>query len=455
MQSLWMRFFAAALVLLVAVQPAAAQSLLRDAETEREIRRMITPILLAAELEPDAVSLFLISDQSTNAFVAGGQNIFMHSGLILNATNVNQVLGVLAHEAGHISGGHIVRFQDGARGASAISIISMLLGAAAIAAGSPDAGIAIFGGGQQAALRNFLAYSRVQEASADQAGAQFLDAAGISGEGLIEFFEALQDQEFLLAVNQDPYVRSHPLTTDRIVRLRERVQASPHYGKPPSPENEHAFQRIKAKLAGYVYHPRITLQLYPESDTSLYARYARVYAYDKALEWDKALGEAESLIAEFPDDPYFREIAGQILYENGRIEESLPHLKRAKELAPREPLILTAYGQALAALETEETDAEALAVLELAAALDPYNDSAWYHLATIYSRHENEPLASLAAAERMALYGRHGQAAFHAKKAVDTLPVGSPKHLRAQDILLIAQSNIEETRGQRGRGRNR
>ncbi|MCG8504472.1 MAG: M48 family metalloprotease, partial [Sphingomonadales bacterium] len=137
-----MRFFAAALVLLAAVQPAAAQSLLRDTETEREIRRMITPILLAAELEPDAVSLFLISDQSINAFVAGGQNIFMHSGLILNATNVNQVLGVLAHEAGHISGGHIVRFQDGARGASAISIISMLLGAAAIAAGSPDAGIA-------------------------------------------------------------------------------------------------------------------------------------------------------------------------------------------------------------------------------------------------------------------------------------------------------------------------
>lgn len=449
-----MMLFGLAMLMLAGtgLRAANAQSLLRDAETERAINEMIRPILIAGGLDPAAVRIYLINDNNINAFVYGGQNIFIHTGLILQSDNVNQVLGVLAHETGHITGGHLRRRDEQFKGASAYQIAGLILGAAAIAAGAGDAGIGLLLGGQTAALRSALKYSRAQEAAADQAGAGFLETAEISGLGMLETFDKFRDQEYLRQVNQDPYVRSHPLNSARIASLEDRVTNSRFFNKPPDPATEDAFQRLKAKLAGYVYTPpRVALQIYPESDQSVYGRYARVYAYDRMRRWDDALAEADSLIAEFPDNPYYYEIKGQILFENGRVAESLEPYKKAFDLAPDEPLIMSGYGQALVAMETPEYDALALPVLRTSARLDRENGFTFYQLAIVYTRLGDPARADLMTAERMMLYGQYGQAARHASLAIRGLDSGTPEWLRAQDVAVFAESSFREQQGGRRR----
>ncbi|RMF08524.1 MAG: M48 family peptidase, partial [Alphaproteobacteria bacterium] len=320
--------FATAFAVLVAIaDPALARrdppTIIRDAELENIIRRISVPLFEAAGLDAGAVRTYIVRDNTLNAFVAGGQNVFVNTGLIMAADNVNQLVGVLAHETGHISGGHLARFQDGLKGASATSIISMLLGAAAIASGAGDAGMAILLGGQEAAQRAVLAYSRTQEAAADQAAMQFLNKTGQSGRGLVDFFERLGDQELLYTTNQDPYVRSHPLTRDRINALKDQVEESPYADAPNPDDFDDLFERMKAKLVGYFQPPRATFAKYPEHDKSLYARYARAYAYHQDHDVEKALAEIDSLLAEYPDDPYFWEARGFILFENGMISQAI------------------------------------------------------------------------------------------------------------------------------------
>ena len=430
---------------------AMAQQFLRDAETEIFIRKLSTPIFEAAGLEPDAIGIYLINDNTMNAFVAAGQNMFLHSGLIMQSDNANQLLGVIAHETGHIAIGHDASRGDLSRGASAMTIISMLLGAAAIVAGSPDAGIGLILGGQTSAQRLMLRNLRVWEASADQAGAAYLKTAGMSGRGLVEFFEKLRGQEYIMQIRQDPYVRTHPLTGDRIARLRHNVENSPYWNTETDPALEAEFQRIKAKLAGYVLPTRVTFRKYPVGDTSPVARYARIYAYDREVNWEMALQEARSLVEEFPDDPFYNEITGQIYLENGMVGESLPYYRRMAELMPHEPLLLTSLGHALVSMDDPELDKEAIRVLELAVALDPFNDLGFRQLAVAYSRSGLDAYASYATAEMFLLQRRLGDAMMHAKRAVDNLPTGSPRWLRAQDITVMAEAEVQRQRGRRRR----
>src|SRR5690606_5084126 len=277
--------------------------------------------------------------------------IFINTGLIMAADNVNQLVGVIAHETGHITGGHLARFQEGLKGASAISIAGMMLGAAAIAMGGGDAGMAILLGSQEAAMRSVLSYSRTQEASADQAAMKFLDASGQSGQGLVGFFEKLSGQEYLYTTNRDPYVRSHPLTRDRINALSNLVEQSPYRDAANPPQADEMFDRMKAKLWGYFKPPHTTFRQYPPADTSANARYARAYAYNKERNIDAAFREAASLVRDYPDDGYFWELQGFLLFQNGRIVESIEPFRRSVALLPKEPLILLQLAQALIATE--------------------------------------------------------------------------------------------------------
>ena len=391
--------------MLASAQTAYAQVMLRDAETEWFLRKISDPIFVAAKLDPKSVNMYILGANELNAFVAGGQNIFILSGLILESKDVNNLIGVIAHETGHISGGHNVRRSEMGQGSTAIAILSMIAGAAAIAAGAGDAGAGIMMGGQTMAQRTMLKYNRTQEATTDQAGAKFLEATETSGRGLVEFFDRLRDQEFLNHVSQDPYVRTHPLSSERVARLTTLMQESPYWDKPVNPEYEYWFKRVKAKLMGYMQPTRVTLLNYPVNDKSVEARYARVYAYNKGLQWDKAIEEAKSLVHDFPDDPYFQEITGQILLENGRVDESLPYFRRSAELLPNHPLILMSLGHALVALEDRKHDKEARDVLENVVHHDPENSFAWRQLSVVYARDKDEGLTNMATAEYFALTG--------------------------------------------------
>ena len=446
------RLLALVAVILMTVQPVQAQSILRDAETEALLRDMAAPLVEAAGLEPGNVDVVMINDRSINAFVAGGQIVYIHSGLIDAADTANEVQGVIAHELGHITGGHIIRSRDGINKAGNISILSMLLGAAALLAGASEAGLGVIAAGQQAAIGNYLAFSRVQESSADAAGAEYLSRAGLSGRGSLAFFGKLQNQEFRYGRSQADeatFSRTHPLSGDRIVVLRETYQADPAWLTPDDAALQKRFERVKAKLFGYQSEPGRTLQRYPETRLDVPARYARAYAYHKNALVDRALDEAEALLLSDPNDPYFLELKGQVLLESGRPADAIEPLRKATRLSQSEPLIASMFGHALIATEDDTHHDEAERVLRTAVARDRLNPFAWYQLGVVYAAKGDIPRARLASAEQQIMRRQYDLAIRSAQVAEVGLPEGSPDWLRAQDIGLQARAELEQLRDSR------
>ncbi|MBS3961259.1 MAG: M48 family metalloprotease [Sandarakinorhabdus sp.] len=449
-----------ALCLLVLAQimaPAAsAQSILRDAETEQFFRDIGTPLMEAAGLDPRAVTIGLIGDPSINAFATLGQRIYFFSGLIVAADDVREVQGVLAHELGHVAAGHAVRFNEGISPASNISILSLVVGAALIAAGAGDAGMAAMMAGQQAAQGKFLAFSREQESRTDQAAAGYLEKAGVDGSGMISFFRQLQGDEYRLAIPQDnAYNRTHPLSGERISQLQNVLERSPYWQKGADPVLQARYQRIRAKLIGFVSEPRATLKAYPPSDVSAPARVARAYAFHKLAEDEKAIAEIDALIAQYPADPFLLELKGQVLLESGRVQESLPPLREAVALSGGNPLIASMLGHALVQSGEKYEDAEAFAeaekVLRTSLARDNQNPFAWLQLETVYERRGDGPRLALATAERLNISGGDPRAALNAATvASQGLPRDTPEWMRAQDIVMTSKNQVEDMKGRRG-----
>jgi predicted Zn-dependent protease len=433
------------LLFFAAARPAlAAQEVLRDSETELLFQQISTPLIEAAGLNPKSVKVVLLRDPEINAFVAQGQVVYIHSGLLTTADNVNQLQGVIAHELGHVAGGHAIRIYEGAKQATIITILSLVLGAAAVAAGAGDAGMGIFAAGQQAAMGQFLAFSRAQESSADLAGASYLSKAGVSGRGSLEFFKKLQNQEYRLAIYaKDSYDRTHPLSQERIQALSELYQKDAAWNRKSDPALEVRFQRVKAKLIGYVT-PNEAVKFYPESDQSIPGHYARAYAYHLGAYPDKANAEADALLATAPDDPFFLELKGQILLEGGHPKEAVAPLRKAVANAPNMPMIAVMLGHALVASEDSKNFAEAKQILKTAVNRDNDNPFAWYQLGIVYDREGDEPRAALATAERSNLEGENKIALASARMAMAGLPQGTPDYLRAQDIAMVSETALKK-----------
>ena len=433
---------------LASARPVAAAdespSILRDAETEALFRDIAAPLVEAANLDNKSVRVVLIRDDEINAFVAGSQNVYINSGLLTSSDNVNQLQAVIAHELGHVAGGHAIRMGEGAREATGISLATMVLGAIAIAAGAPEAGMGLLAMGQRAALGQFLAFTRAQETSADLAGVKYLSVAGISGKGSLEFFKKLQNQEYRLAIYAtDSYERTHPLSGERISILENLYKKDPAWDRPSDPQLEARFQRVKAKLFGFV-NSRQAIIKYPESDQTVPAHYARAYAYHLGAYPEKALSEAEALLKTNPHDPYFLELKGQIYLESGRPAEAIAPLREATERSGRAPLIASMLGHALISTEDKKNYAEAKTILKTAVSADNENPFAWYQLGMIYDQEGDTPRAALATAERNNLEGNPKLALASAEMAMRGIPAGSPDYLRAQDIAMVSRTELKK-----------
>ena len=428
-------------------QPAFAQeadaSVLRDSETELLFKDISKPLIQAAGLDPNSVRVVLLNDPEINAFVATGQTVYIQSGLIQAVDNVNQLQGVIAHELGHVAGGHSIRLQEGAKEATGISIATLVLGALALAAGVPgDAGMGIMMAGQQAAMSKFLAFTRTQEASADQAGASYLSKAGVTGKGMLDFFNKLQNQEYRLAIyDTDSYARTHPLSSERVQALEQRFKSDASWSKPVDAALDARFQRIKAKLNGFL-DPKHAVVKYPESDQSVPGHYARAYAYHLGGYPDKALSEADALLATNPHDPFFLELKGQILLEGGKPADAIPVLREATQTSGDMPLIAAMLGHALVATENPKYFPEAKQVLKAAVSRDNEDPFAWYQLGIIYDREGDIGRAALATAERSNLEGQNKIALASAQTAMKAIPAGSPDYLRAQDIAMVSRAEL-------------
>jgi predicted Zn-dependent protease len=425
------------------VAEAAAQerrlSFIRDAEIEHTIRTFAEPIARTAGINPAAMDYYLVADRSMNAFVAGGQNMFLNTGTLVEAQDAAELIGVMAHEFGHVAGGHLVRGQDQLDRARRTALLSTLLGvAAAVAAGSSGAGAAVVAGGQGMAQRNFLAYTRQMETAADQAAVTYLDRVGITSEGLLAFMQRLEDQELLPESAQVEYVLTHPLTSSRIDFLENHVANSPRTGAPLPAGWPDLFARSRAKLIGFM-EPQRAMQLYPATATDIPSYYGHTIALYRRGDFPGALARMDRLIDAEPQNPYFHELKGQMLLETGRAAEARPHYQRAADLAPDQPLILIALAQTkIQAGGRADLDS---AIEDLRRATDrPGGASplAWRLLATAYGRTDRMGLAAVALAEEALVHGDREQAVAQARRALDLLPAGSPGHLRARDIEAVA-----------------
>ncbi|HAC57767.1 M48 family metalloprotease [Parvibaculum sp.] len=421
-----------------AALPAAAQgriSIISDAETEAMLREYSDPIFQAAGIDPRAVKIHLVNDRNLNAFVANGQQMFVHTGLITIVDTPSELIGVIAHETGHMSGGHLVKRREEFESMSMPVIASMILGVGAIAAGQGDAGMALIMGSQHIAQRSLLAFTREQEASADQAGATFLQRSGQSGKGMLDLFGSMRDQELLSANRQDPYARSHPMSGERLAALEARVTASPYFDKPDSPERIHQFKMVQAKLHGFLDEPGVTFNRYPPSDTSDYALYARAVAYHRTGQLDKALAELEPLLKRDPDNPYVWEVKGQIYFESGKVEDAIAAYRKSVELKPSDEQLHLGLGRALLAREGTGSTNEAIEHLQIATKSGE-QAFGYYQLSIAYGQLNDIGMAELSAAQYYDALGAVGEAKGHATRALKLLKQGSPEWLRAQDIAI-------------------
>jgi predicted Zn-dependent protease len=418
------------------VGPAWADgvSLLRDAEIETALRTWATPIWLAAGLDPAGVHIYIVADPQLNSFVAGGQNLFMNTGTILRSETPNQLIGIMAHETGHMAGGHLARSEEAMRNATIEGIIAMAVGAAAaVATGSGAPVAAGMLGGENIAEHSFLSFSVTQEASADQAGLSFLDRTHQSARGLLQFFEILEQEELLTAGHQDPYLRTHPLTSQRVDYVRHHIENSPYSDAKDPPEWLEMHRRIKAKLIGFLQPPPQTLGALKPDDKSIATRYERTIAEYRVPDLAKAVPDVDALIHDEPNNPYFHELKGQMLFENGRIAEAVGSYDQAVKLKPENALLRVELAQVQLETNDPALVPKALFNLEQAIHFEDRNPDAWHFLAIAYGRSNKMGMMALALAEEGIASGDYRLAREQAARAIKLLPPG-PARQQAEDL---------------------
>ncbi len=425
-----------------ATAPVAANaqglSTLRDAEIEAFLDDYTHPLLAAAGINPKSIKIIIVNDPTFNAF-AGGRYIGVNTGLFTFAETPNEIEGVLAHETGHLAGNHSAKTAEAMANAGTPMILSLVLAAGAIAAGAPGAGMGILGLGQNVALADFLVYSRSQEATADQSSITYLDRLGRSSKGAMDIWSRIRNYQIISGQRANPYLQSHPLANERFSALQERAMKSPHFEKRDSPEEIHRLALIKAKIKGFLHKPNETLRDYPLSDQSDPAHYARAVAYYKYSDIEKALNEIKVLTEKHPDNPYFQELEGQILFEYGRTNESIAPHKKSVELLPDNALMRINLARALIASYEPALVQEATSQLKRATIIEPDNSFAWYELARAYSQQGDEAKANLATAESRFHGGAMPDANQFARRALPGLERGTSEWRRAMDIILATQ----------------
>jgi predicted Zn-dependent protease len=432
---------------LVVAGPAAAQGipLLQDTETERTLKSYEDPIITAAGLDPAAVKLYIVNDSTINAFVAEGQNIFVNSGLFIQLKTPNELKGVLAHETGHIAGGHLSRDSAAIEKAEIPMLLSLVVGVAAMIAGAGEAGMLIMQGGGQIAQAQFNAFSRDQEATADQMGQKFLRMTHQSGEGMVDVFNRMADEQARAMAHPDQYASDHPADRDRVASLQEIADSSPYAKTKDSPEDQHEFDMIKAKMLGYLAPVADVIKYYPPGNTSKPARYARAMAYMRQPALANALGEINSLIKDEPKNPYFYEMLGQIYVMMSKPEQGIGPYQKSVDLVPDAPELRVALASAQLATERRAMAQPALDNLKASLLIDNENAFAWYEAAQAYSQLDNKPMADLATAERYYNSGDPKCLVF-AQRALAELDKGSPEWQRAGDIVAIVTPLIQKQR---------
>lgn len=425
-------------------QGGRGPAIIRDAEIEALLRDYTRPILKVAGLGQQNVEVVLIGDRSFNAFVADGKRIFVNVGALMDSETPNQIIGVLAHETGHIAGGHLARMREQIAGLQTMAIVGMLLAGAGVAAGAAAGGSSSAVGGaaagaitapQEMIRRSLLSYQRSEENAADRSAVRYLTETQQSAKGMLETFKRFESEQLFLSKRIDPYLLSHPMARERIAALEELAKASPYYNAKDPPALQARHDLMRAKLYGFVERPDVVARRYPLSDTSLPAQYARAISAYRFGNVNDAVGKIDALIAKQPGNPYFLELKGQALLEAGRAGQAVAPLKQAVSMTGGNPLIRAMLGQALVQSGNPAYTDEAIRELVFATQRDPNSASAWRSLAMAYGRKGDLANADLASAQSYMASGEFRTGQEIAARARQRFPQGSPGWLKADDIL--------------------
>jgi predicted Zn-dependent protease len=418
---------------------------LRDAETEQLLRDYTRPILRAAGMEKQNIQMVIINQGVFNAFVADGRRIFVNYGAILQSETPNQIIGVMAHETGHLAGGHLSKMREQMARAQTQMIIAMLLGAGALAAGAgsgggggsglTNAGAAMLSAPGEVIRRTLLSYVRQQEENADKAGVKFLTATGQSAKGMYETFKRFTDEGLFAARGTDPYVQSHPMPAARVAALEELARSSPYWDKKDDPALQLRHDMVRAKISAFMERKDTVYRRYPMSNNSLPARYAHAIATYRHGDLRSALAQVDALIQQQPNNPYFYEVRGQALLEGGKPLEAIAPLRKAVQLSNNAPLIEMLLGQALVAADNKAYTDEAIAILRAAVARESEAPLGFMQLAMAYGRKGDYAQADLASAQAAYLRGDNKTARDLASRAKTRFAIGTPGWVKADDIV--------------------
>jgi predicted Zn-dependent protease len=435
------------------VSPMAARAqqpqlnIVRDTEIEEILHHEMDPVFAAANMDPKRVQLYVVADNDTvNAETGSGYNMIVFSGLLLKTKTPNELIGVLAHETGHMARGDVARVGEMEHSAMAPMIIGLGLGILAALAGAPDAAAGLIYSGGYFGQINALAFSRDDESRADQAAITYLEKAGYSAQGIVDFFNYFRSEEVFTDIKKYPFWVDHPLSDERLESLAVRAKAQPHYATPDTPEMIAEYQIMKAKLAAFTNRPYQTYMDFPDSDVSFPARYARAIADYRELETEKALKEIDALIADRPDDPYLYELKGQTLMESARSTEAEIPLRKAVELKPEAPLLRILLGETLLSENIPAKTDDAIVTLNRSLIVEPDNPITWQYLSEAYDTKGDEGMARLAAAEQNFYLGQMPTARAFAMRARGFLHRGTPEWQRATDIVLTSNPSPDDLR---------
>ncbi|WP_065753996.1 M48 family metalloprotease [Bradyrhizobium paxllaeri] len=448
-KSLKLTALATAVALVAAPMTATAQEnrgppVLRDAETEQLLREYTRPILRAAGLEKQNIQMVIINQSVFNAFVADGRRIFVNYGAILQSETPNQIIGVMAHETGHLAGGHLAKMREQMAQAQTQMIIAMLLGAGAMVAGAQgggsnsglaNAGAAMFSAPGEIIRRNLLSYVRQQEENADKAGVKFLNATGQSSRGMYETFKRFTEESLFAARGADPYVQSHPMPAQRVAALEELARSSPYWDKKDDPALQLRHDMVRAKISAFMERQETVYRRYPMSNNSLPARYAHAIATYRHGDLRSALSQIDALLQQQPNNPYFYEVRGQALLEGGKPQEAIAPLRKAVQLSNHSPLIEMMLGQALVATGNNAYTDEAISILRGAVARETEAPIGYTQLAMAYGRKGDYAQADLASAQAAYLRGDSKTARDLASRAKTRFAIGTPGWVKADDIV--------------------
>jgi predicted Zn-dependent protease len=422
-------------------QGAPQLPIIRDTEIEQLLRDYAAPGLRAAGLQKQGVRVVMLNDRTFNAFVMDGRHIFINTGALFDAKTPNEIIGVFAHETGHLAGGHLSRLREQLAQAQTASVIALLAGVGAMVAGarsgSGNVGAAAIMAPQSAIQRSLLAYVRTQEDQADHAAVKFLNASGQSPKGMLELFKRLANESLFNTRYIDPYLQSHPMPADRIAALEQIAKTSPYWDKTDPPELQLRHDLMRAKLSGFLDRPDTVARRYPPGDHSLPARYARAISTYRHGDGRGAQAQIDELIHAQPSNPYFYELKGQALLEGGRPAEAVAPLRQAVTMSHNAPLMEIMLAQAMIASGNVKSADEAVSLLRAALAREPEASDGYAQLAMAYGRKGDLANADLAAAQAAFMRGDVKTAQQLASRAKTRLPVGSPAWVRADDIVSV------------------